>query len=130
MKVQGTELQSTDTAALLINREQKSLDAYREKDEQAFRKHLAEEYVGVSDDGFTSADDDVAQMHKFDLARLDSKDQKLVFPAEDTGILTYTMMSEGTYDGESVSTTIHVATVWVKKDDDWQVVLHTESIAD
>ena len=129
MEVQGTELQPIDTATLLITMEQASLDAYRAKDENLFRKNLADDYVGISDDGFSSADDDVVVMKQFDLNVLDSKDQKLSFPTPDTGILTYTMMAEGTFDGTEIATTIYTSTVYVKRDGHWEAVLHNESIA-
>ena len=113
MSNQGTELKSVETATLLINLEQASLDAYREKDEARFREHIAEDYVGLSDDGFRTVDDDVAEMLAIELTELTSSDQKLFFPTPDTGILTYKMYSEGSYDGEEFSNTMYVSTVWV-----------------
>lgn len=130
MSQQGTELQSVETSALLINLEQASLDAYKSKDEAKFREHIAEDYVGLSDDGFRTVDDDVTEMHAIDLTRLDSSDQKLFFPTPDTGILTYKMYSEGSYDGEDFESTMYVSTVWVKRDGKWQTVLHNECFAD
>lgn len=130
MAKEATELQSVETATLLINMEQACLDAYKAKDEAAFREHIAEDYVGVSDDGFRTIEDDIAEMNAIDLTKLDSADQKLFFPTPDTGILTYTMMSEGSYDGEEFSSTMYVSTVWVKRDNKWQSVLHNECFAD
>ena len=52
------------------------------------------------------------------------------FPTPDTGILTYKMYSEGSYDGEEFSNTMYVSTVWVKRDGKWQTVLHNECFAD
>lgn len=110
--------------------EQACLDAYKAKDEAAFREHIGEDYVGVSDDGFRTIEDDIVEMNAIDLTRLDSKDQKLFFPTPDTGILTYTMMSEGMYDGEEFESTMYVSTVYVKRDARWQSVLHNECFAD
>ena len=130
MSEQATELKSVETATLLINLEQASLDSYREKDEARFREHIAEDYVCVSDDGFRTVDDDVAEMMAIDLTKLTSSDQKLFFPTPETGILTYKMYAVGSYEGEEFTNTMYVSSVWVKRDGKWQTVLHNECFAD
>lgn len=104
------------------------LETYKNKDAEAFKKNFADDYVGIANDGMQTVEKEIKKMSRFDVSSIRMEDEEVMFPAEDVAVLTYKMVSEGTFDGKEVSGTIYTSTVYLNRGDKWQVVLHTESM--
>ncbi len=112
----------------LIEMEKGFLEAYKNKDSEAFKKNFADDYVGVANDGMQTVEKEIKKMSHFDVENIEMQDEKVVFPAENVAVLTYKMVSTGTFDGKKISGSIYASTVYLNRDDEWQAVLHTESM--
>lgn len=59
------------------------------------------------------------------------KDTQVLFPNENTAVLTYRVKQgiapRGQSDGESVFQEMHDTSTWIKTNGDWKCVMHTEA---
>jgi hypothetical protein len=115
--------------AMFVEMEKAVMKAFKEKDEKAFIRDFAKDYIGVSGDGIKNTAAEVAGMYRLDLDRLSSTNETVSFPAETVAILSYIMSTDGQAGGKNFSATIYCSTVFLKQADRWKVVLHTESMA-
>jgi len=124
-----TGLNQEKETAFLIAVEKDTLKAFKAKDEKAFTQHFAADYIGVAADGMKDAAGELKGMHKLDLDSLSMEDEKVSFPADGTAVITYTMPAEGKMSGKPFKGKVYCATVYLKRGEAWEVVLHTESMA-
>lgn len=113
---------------LLIEMEQAFLTAYKAKDAETFKKNFARDYVGIANDGMQTVDKEIEKMGRFNIRELHMENEKVTFPTESVGIVTYKMVSEGQLDGKEFSGVLYASTVYVERDGQWKAVLHTESM--
>jgi hypothetical protein len=62
-------------------------------------------------------------LHKFDFS-----DVQVVEVTPEVAVIAYKVREEITVDGERLTMEAADASTWVKEDDDWVCVLHTESV--
>ena len=74
----------------------------------------------------------MAQQGSMVLKSYELSDMQVVFPIEDTAILTYRVKQAMAPRGKSESTTQEMAdtSTWVRKGGQWQCVMHTETPLD
>lgn len=123
-------MNADETKKQILEMEKGFLDAYRKRDAAAFTENFAEDYIGIANDGMKTTAGEVEKMNTFDLDELHLEDEEISFPAENTAIVTYKMVSHGRFQGKEVTGKIYTSTVWIKRDGQWSAVLHTESTAE
>jgi Domain of unknown function (DUF4440) len=123
------ERATSRASAQLLDMERVTVEAFKRKDDDAFTRHFAHSYIGIANDGIKGAADEVAGMRKLDIADIRIENETVVFPAENVGLVTYTMVVDGSLKGKDISGSIHTSTVYIHQEGEWKAVLHTESSA-
>ncbi len=123
----GLHLAQAATEADIVAKEKATWEAWKSKDEAAFRKLVAPEYRESMSDRIGGLDDAIAGMKKSELKSFTLSDTKVVFPDPDTGVLTYTVTLSGTSGGKDISGTYNAGAVWRKKGADWHLVFYSEA---
>ena len=106
-----------------------TINAFKEKQPDAFTKYFASNYIGVANDGVKNAVAEIEGMLKLDIKDIKVSNEQISFPEDHLAIMTYTMYVLGKLNGKDISGEIYCSTVYLKKDSAWQSILHTESKA-
>ena len=101
-------------------------ESYKNKQADAFKKLMSEDYCGAYADALKTLDMEVADMAKTDLRDYSLADMKVVFPSADVAVTRYKTTIQETFGNKDMSGTYNSASVWVKKGAAWLEVLHTE----
>ena len=108
----------------IINLEKSVTEAYKNKQSDSFKKHLARNYLGVNTDGITSVDTEITGMEKTDLRNYSFADTKVVFPKAGVAVITYKSTVQSTAAGQDTSGTYNVASVWAERWGKWSLISH------
>jgi len=115
---------SNETA--ITHLETSAWEAYKNKQADAFKKLMSEDYCGEYAEGIKNLDREVADMAKTDLRDYSLADMKVVFPSADVAVITYKATIHQTSEGKDLSGTYNSGSIWVKKGGKWLEVFHTE----
>ena len=115
---------SNETA--ITHLETSAWEAYKNKQADAFKKLMSEDYCGEYAEGIKNLDREVADMAKTDLRDYSLADMKVVFPSADIAVITYEATIQLTSEGKDMSGTYNSGSIWVKKGGKWLEVFHTE----
>src|SRR6187399_3212015 len=115
---------SNETA--ITHLETSAWEAYKNKQADAFKKLMSQDYCGAYADALKTLDMEVADMAKTDLRDYSLADMKVVFPSADVAVIRYKATIQMTFEGKDMSGTYNSASVWVKKGGKWLEVFHTE----
>ena len=115
---------SNETA--ITHLETSAWEAYKNKQADAFKKLMSEDYCGEYAEGIKNLDREVADMAKADLRDYSLADMKVVFPSADVAVITYKTTIQQTSEGKDLSGTYNSGSIWVKKGGKWLEVFHTE----
>ena len=115
---------SNETA--ITDLETSAWEAYKNKQADAFKKLMSEDYCGEYAEGIKNLDREVADMAKTDLRDYSLADMKVVFPSADVAVITYKTTIQQTSEGKDMSGTYNSGSIWVKKGGKWLEVFHTE----
>ena len=115
---------SNETA--ITHLETSAWEAYKNKQADAFKKLMSEDYCGEYAEGIKNLDREVADMAKADLRDYSLADMKVVFPSADVAVITYKSTIQQTSEGKDISGTYNSGSIWVKKGGKWLEVFHTE----
>ena len=115
---------SNETA--ITHLETSAWEAYKNKQADAFKKLMSEDYCGEYAEGIKNLDREVADMAKTDLRDYSLADMKVVFPSADVAVITYKTTIQQTSEGKDMSGTYNSGSIWVKKGGKWLEVFHTE----
>jgi len=115
---------SNETA--ITHLETSAWEAYKNKQADAFKKLMSEDYCGEYAEGIKNLDREVADMAKTDLRDYSLADMKVVFPSADVAVITYKSTIQQTSEGKDMSGTYNSGSIWVKKGGKWLEVFHTE----
>ena len=115
---------SNETA--ITHLETSAWEAYKNKQADAFKKLMSEDYCGEYAEGIKNLDREVADMAKADLRDYSLADMKVVFPSADVAVITYKATIQQTSEGKDMSGTYNSGSIWVKKGGKWLEVFHTE----
>src|SRR6476661_1139384 len=113
---------SNETA--ITHLETSAWEAYKNKQADAFKKLMWEDYCGEYAEGIKNLDREVADMAKTDLRDYSLAEMKVVFPSADVAVTRYKATIQETSEGKDMSGTYNSASVWVKKSGKWLEVLH------
>ena len=108
----------------IINLEKSVTEAYKNKQSDSFKKHLARNYLGVNTDGITSVDTEITGMEKTDLRNYSFTDMKVVFPRAGVAVVTYKARVDSSVAGQDTSGAYNVASVWTKRWGNWVLTSH------
>ena len=106
-----------------------TINAFKEKQPVSFTKYFSSDYIGVANDGVKDAAAEIKGMLKLDIKEIRVLDERISFPENNLGIMTYTMAVTGKLNEQDISGEIYCSTVYLKKASGWQSILHTESKA-
>jgi hypothetical protein len=106
----------------IINLEKAVTEAYKNKQNDAFRKYLAKNYVGINADGITKVATEVTGMENTDLRNYSFADMKAVFPKAGVAVVTYKATVQSSAAGQDTSGTYNVASVWAKRWGKWFLI--------
>jgi hypothetical protein len=112
----------------LLDMERSTVAAFKKKDDKEFTKHFSANYIGLANDGMKGSAEEIAGMHKLSLREISIRDEKIIFPAVNIAILTYTMNVNGTLGDTKITGQIYTSTVYVEESTGWKANLHTESM--
>ena len=118
-------IRSKTKEALIEKLEKSVTDAFKNKQANSFREHLAPEFSAIDAEGVKDADDEIADMKKTDLTNYSFADMKVTLVNPKTAVATYKVTTQSTSSGRDTSGTYYAATVWSKRGGKWLAVLHT-----
>jgi Domain of unknown function (DUF4440) len=104
-------------------------EAYKNKQADAFKALMSNDYYGVYAEGVKTLDAEVTDMAKSDLREYSLADVKVVFPHPKVAVLTYKATVQASADGKDISGTYNCGSVWVQKSSKWAGVFHSEAKA-
>lgn len=99
-------------------------EAFKNKQAEAFKKHLAPEFVAIDAGGIENADAQVADMGKYDVRQNSFADMKVTFPSSKVAVISYKVTTQATRAGQDTSGTYNVASVWMKRGGNWLLICH------
>src|SRR5215468_12303681 len=100
-------------------------EAFKNKQVETFKKYLAPEFVGLDAEGFKNVDGELADVPKYDVNDISFANMKVAFPTGNMAVVTYKVTTQSTYNGQEVSGTYNVVSVWTKRERKWRLVVHT-----
>ena len=119
-------VKSASNETAITHLETSAWEAYKNKQADAFKKLMSEDYCGEYSEGIKNLDREVADMAKTDLRDYSLADMKVVFPSSDVAVITYKATIQQTSEGKDMSGTYNSGSIWVKKGGKWLEVFHTE----
>jgi hypothetical protein len=113
----------------ILKMERATIAAFKAKADREFTRYFSKSYVGIANDGIKTAADEVAGMHKLDLKDIGVEGERVEFPANNVAIAIYTMKVNGSLGAQPIEGSIFTSTVYIQQGEQWNAVLHTESMA-
>ena len=118
---------SAPSEAAITDLEKSAWEAYKNKQADAFKALMSNDYYGVYAEGVKNLDAEVADMAKSDLREYSFTDVKVVSPHPKVAVVTYKATVQASADGKDVSGTYNCGSVWVQKSNKWVGAFHSES---
>ena len=100
-------------------------EAFKNKQLETVKKYLAPEFVGLDAEGFKNVDSELVDVPKYDVRDNSFADMKVAFPTANMAVVTYKVTTQATHNGQDISGTYNVASVWTKRERKWRLVFHT-----
>jgi uncharacterized protein YpuA (DUF1002 family) len=110
----------------ITNVEKSAWEAFKNKQTDAFKGLLSNDYYAVYADGTKTLDAEVADMAKTDLRDYSFADVKVTFPHPKVAVITYKVTQHATFSGKDISGTYNSGSVWVQQGGKWLGVFHTD----
>ena len=120
---------SAANESTITDLEKSAWEAYKNKQADAFKALMSDDYYGVYAEGVKNLDAEVADMSKTDLREYSFADMKVVFPHPKVAVLTFKATVQVTADGKDISGTYNSASVWVQRGKKWVGACHAEAKA-
>lgn len=110
---------------MILDNENSVWNAVKDKDMEKYGNYLADDYVGIDDNGIVNKNEDIQLTKDQDLKSFSISDQKVVFPTKDVAIVAYKVTTSRTNKGKDFNTTSYSSATWVKRDGKWLTVSYT-----
>ena len=120
---------SAANESTITDLEKSAWEAYKNKQADAFKALMSNDYYGVYAEGVKTLDVELSDMSKTDLRDYSFSDVKVVFPHPKLAVLTYKATVQATSDGKDISGTYNSGSVWIQRGGKWVGALHTEAKA-
>ena len=110
---------------MIMEKEKAAWQAFKDKKADDFKKVVDHDMVAVYPDGIADVAKEVSDMQKWDMKSFTISDYKAISDEKDVMVASYTVMIEGTYDGQDMSGTYNAGTVWKLENGKWLAIFHT-----
>jgi len=119
----------------LLDYERRFWDAMREKDGEAAAEMTHDSCIVVGAQGVSAVDKDTMarltiegdwEIEKY---TFDESSAQVQFLNDDVALVAYNVKEKLTVDGKPVNLDANDASVWIRKNGEWQCAMHTESVA-
>jgi ketosteroid isomerase-like protein len=121
----GRQMKTAQREKAIVALEKIVTETFKNKQLETFKKYLAPEFVGLDAEGFKNVDSELADVPKYDVSDNSFADMKVAFPSANMALVTYKVMTQATHNGQDISGTYNVASVWTKRERKWRLVFHT-----
>jgi hypothetical protein len=115
---------ATDNDAIM-EKEKAAWQAFKDKKPDDFKKVVSPNVMAVYAEGISDMQKELADMPKWDMKSFAISDYKVTSDGPGLIVATYKVKVEGTYNGADQSGTYNAASVWKKKNGQWQAIFHT-----
>jgi len=115
---------ATDNDAMM-EKEKAAWQAFKDKKPDDFKKVVSPNLMAVYAEGISDMQKELADMQKWDMKSFAISDYKVTSDGPGLVVATYKVKVEGTYNGADQSGTYNAASVWKKKNEQWQAIFHT-----
>jgi hypothetical protein len=109
---------------IIVELEKKVTEAFKNKRSEEFKRYLAPEFVSVDPQGIENVHAQLADMENYDVRDNTFADMKVTFPSPKVAVVTYKVTTQATHSGQDTSGTYNVASVWMKRGGNWQLICH------
>jgi hypothetical protein len=125
-----TKTMAPPTVDDISAKEKAAWDAFKRKDEAAFKKYLLPDYFGVTAGGVSDTAQSLTGMKDTELSDYTLADWKLTTIDKDAVLLTYTATNEkATYKGKPVpSGPYYEASVYINRNGEWLNIYYQETL--
>jgi len=119
----------------VLNYERRFWDAMREKDGEAAAEMTHDSCIVVGAQGVSAVDKDtMARLTiegdwEIERYTFDESSAQVQFLNDDVALVAYNVKEKLTVDGKPLNLDANDASVWVRKNGEWQCAMHTESLA-
>jgi hypothetical protein len=119
------QIKTAQRERAIVGLEKVVTEAFKNKQVETFKKYLAPEFVGLDAEGFKGVDAELADVPKYDVRDNSFADMKVTFPSANMAMVTYRVTTQATHNGQDISGTYNVASVWMKRERRWRLLFHT-----
>ncbi len=121
------QIKNSSLEKALIDRENALWGELKNKQPEEFSKFFTDDYRGVLSSGINTKKDEIEGSQQCDLQNFSLTEAEVVFPTDDTAIVIYKNAVKNFSRGQDISGSFYNSSVWVNRDGQWQLILHTEA---
>jgi len=107
----------------LKNKHPERFDEFAEQ----FGNFFAEEYRGVYADEVNTRDEEIEGPRFCRLETFSFTEAEATFLMDETAVLVYKIVTKNFLKERDISDVFNASSVWVKRDGEWKLILHTEA---
>ena len=107
----------------LKNKHPERFDEFSEQ----FGKFFADDYRGVYAYGINVKSDEIEGTRFCRLETYSLSEAEVTFLTDDTAVVVYKIVTKNFSKGQDISGAFNASSVWVNRDSQWQLILHTEA---
>jgi hypothetical protein len=115
---------ATDADAIM-EKEKAAWQVFKDQKPDDFKEVVSPNLMAVYAEGISDMQKELADMQKWDMKSFAISDYKVTSDGPGIVVTTYKVKVEGTYNGTDQSGTYNAASVWKKKNGQWQAIFHT-----
>jgi hypothetical protein len=105
--------------------EKAAWQAYKDRDEAAFKKVVDKDIKCIYPDGIQDMAKELEDMKQWDIKSVTVSDYSTFSDEKDVIVSTYKVKVDGTYRGKDMTGDYNAGTVWKKEGKDWLAIFHT-----
>ena len=106
-------------------KEKAAWQAYKDKNDDAFKKVVDKDIKCVYADGISDMAKELSDMKKWDIKSFEFSDFNMFSDEKDVIVTTYTVKLDATADGKDMSGTYNAGSVWKEENGKWLAIFHT-----
>ena len=110
----------------LRNKHPERFDEFAEQ----FGKFFADDYRGVYTYGINARNDEIEGTRFCRLETFTLTEAEVTFLTEETAVVVYKIVTKNFSQGKDISGVFNASSVWVKREGEWKLILHTEARTD
>ena len=124
----AVSIAATPDKAAMEAKEKSAWQAFKDKNEDAFKKVVDKDIRCVYSDSIsTSIQNELAAMQKWDMKSFEFSDFSMFSDEKDVIVTTYKVKVDGTVDGKDMSGTYNAGSVWKLENGQWLAIFHTNT---